>query len=113
MFGYVYFVDSLIVSLSADILFPFVLNWSPFALLAVMSAASVAGGMTGYTIGRNLNRLRTVTKITGQFSPQHISLVARCGIWAIAISALFPVPSSTISWVAIRPSRNGRPWSGD
>jgi len=100
VFGYVYLVDSLIVPLSADILFPFVLNWSPFALLTVMSTASVAGGVTGYAIGRNLTRLPTVSKTAALLRPRHIALVDRYGIWGIALSALFPVPFSTISWAA-------------
>ncbi|MFW5800225.1 MAG: hypothetical protein ACOCV8_05360, partial [Spirochaetota bacterium] len=66
-FLYVYIVDTLIVPTTADVLFTITQEWEPVALLAVMSIASMAGGFTGFIIGKKLNKFKIVRNTTASY----------------------------------------------
>ncbi len=97
---FVFFVDMLIVPMSVDLVFPFVLSWNPVALLSVMGVASAIGGYCGYWIGRLLGKLPFIQRFTSSFSGDGERMIARYGVWAVVIAGLTPIPYSTICWIA-------------
>ncbi len=97
---FVFLVDMLIVPMSVDLVFPFVLTWNPFALLAVMGIASALGGYGGYWIGRLLGRVPFIRQFTSSFSKDGEQMFRRYGIWAVVIAGLTPIPFSTVCWLA-------------
>ncbi len=100
VFVYVYVVDTLIVPAAVDLLFPFVSAWNYLSLVAVLSGASIAGGISGFLIGRNLNRVPAIARLTTRYRIEHIDLFTKYGRRTIIIAALLPIPFSTISWLA-------------
>ncbi|MFP4511098.1 MAG: VTT domain-containing protein [Spirochaetaceae bacterium] len=100
VFVYVYVVDTFIVPAAVDLLFPFLGSWSFVPVVAVMSAASIAGGVSGFLIGRNLNRVPAVNRITTRYLAEHGDLFVKYGRRTVILAALLPIPFSTISWIA-------------
>ena len=99
IFLYVYLVDTLIVPATPDIVFT--LSTAPSVLLiAVVSTASISGGFTGYLIGRYLNHLTIVRRLTAYYRSKGEALINRYGPWAVALAGFTPLPYSTISWIA-------------
>lgn len=96
---FVFLTDLFIVPLSADILFPFVLEWEPVPLLVTMSLASAAGGIGGYWIGRLLGHLRIIKRITSRFSEDVERLIKKYGAWAVVIAGITPIPFSSVCWM--------------
>lgn len=97
---YVYVVDAIIIPATADIVFPFTIGWNPVILLSVMSAASMAGGITGYWIARSFNKLTFVSRMTSGYRERGIKLIREYGAWAVVIAGLTPIPYSTVCWIA-------------
>ncbi len=93
-------VDTFILPTSVDVIFPFVIGWSPLPLILVMSTGSAAGGFTGYWIARSFNRLPAVHRSVEKYREQNERLINRYGAWAVAIAGFTPVPFSTICWTA-------------
>ncbi len=100
IFLYVYAVDTLIVPATVDIVFTVSQRMNPVILIAVVSSASIAGGFSGYMIGRYLNHLSIVKKITDHYRERGEHLISKYGAWAVAIAAFTPVPYSTVSYLA-------------
>lgn len=100
VFIFVWFVDTFIVPASLDLLFPVTLRWSPIPLLAVMSAASVLGGICGYWIGRSLYRLRFVQRTVAGYRRRGEHIIERFGVWGVVLAGVTPIPFSTVSWIA-------------
>lgn len=96
----VFLIDTFIVPMSVDIIFPFVLEWNPVTLLATMSLASAAGGFCGYWIGRLLGHLPLIKAFTSRFSEDGERLINKYGVWAVVIAGLTPIPFSTVCWMA-------------
>lgn len=97
---FVFFVDMLIVPMSVDLIFPFVLSWDPVVLLGIMGIASAFGGYCGYWIGRLLGNIPFIKRFTSGFSRDGERMIARYGVWAVVIAGLTPIPYSTICWLA-------------
>ncbi len=97
---FVFLVDMLIVPMSVDLIFPFVLTWNPVALLAVMGISSALGGYCGYWIGRLLGSIPFIRRFTSSFSRDGERMLARYGVWAVVIAGLTPIPFSTVCWLA-------------
>ena len=100
VFVFVWFVDTLIVPASLDLLFPVTLHWSAIPLLATMTGASILGGLSGYGIGRNLYRLRFVRRTVAQYWRRGEHIIERFGIWGVVLAGVSPIPFSTVSWIA-------------
>ncbi len=96
---FVFFTDMLIVPMSLDLLYPFVLRWNPVRLILTMSIASILGGYCGYWIGRLLGRLPFIRKFTEKFSSDGGKLIEAYGVWAVVIAGFTPIPFSTICWM--------------
>ncbi len=99
IFLYVYLVDTFIVPATPDIVFT-LSTASPLLLITVVSTASISGGFTGYLIGRYLNHLSIVRKVTAYYRAKGEALIHRYGPWAVALAGFTPLPYSTISWLA-------------
>ncbi len=97
---FTFFTDLLIVPISVDILFPFVVKWNPVVILLIMSLASMAGGIGGYWIGRLLGHLKFVERFAAGFREDGGRLINRYGPWAVVIAGITPIPFSTVCWIA-------------
>jgi membrane protein YqaA with SNARE-associated domain len=97
---YTFVVDAIIVPTTADVVFPFAMEWNPYILLSVMSAASILGGYLGYWIARSFNHFHYVQKVTSTYRSRGESLINRYGAWAVVIAGFTPIPFSTICWIA-------------
>lgn len=100
IFLYVYVVDTLIIPATPDIVFTVAQNIPAFILITIVSIASMAGGFTGYLIGRYLNHFAIIQKLTSYYKKRGNRLITRYGPWTVAIAGFTPVPYSTISWIA-------------
>jgi len=98
---YVYLVDLLVLPLSVDFIWAFVMAWNPLQAILVMGTSSVAGALSAYLIGRLVGLMppikRWVMKVSGTHAEE---LIAKYGVWGIVISGLTPLPYSTICTVA-------------
>ncbi|MDD3930260.1 MAG: VTT domain-containing protein [Sphaerochaeta sp.] len=98
---YVFIVDLFVLPLSVDLMWPFVLEWHPLMIIAVMGTASVAGAFCAYLFGRLVGLIPVFRKWVLKQSGTHTeTLITKYGIWAIVISGLTPLPFSTICTVA-------------
>ncbi|MDX9934615.1 MAG: VTT domain-containing protein, partial [Sphaerochaetaceae bacterium] len=97
---FTFLTDMLIVPMSVDIVFPFVLNWDPVPLLLTMALASAVGGYCGYWIGRLFGKIGFIRRITSGFSDDGERLVNKYGVWAVVIAGLTPIPFSTVCWIS-------------
>ncbi len=70
-------------------------------VVAWSSAGSVAGGLTGFTIGRRLARTKWFRKklTTGQGAAMH-ALIERYGAVGLGVAACTPLPYSLATWAA-------------
>lgn len=96
----VFVIDFFITPASPALFFPFVLDWEPVSLLAVMSGASIAAGCSGYFVGTKLDRFPRIRKWTLSFRRQGEALIGKYGFWAVAIGASIPFPYSMVCWTA-------------
>lgn len=100
VFVFVLLVDTFTVPASLDLLFPFTRAWTPVPLLAVISAASVLGGVAGYWIGRLLHHLPFVRRTVAGYYRRGVHIIERYGYWGVVLAAVTPLPFSTVSWIA-------------
>lgn len=95
---YVFVVDLLVLPLSVDFIWPFVLSWSFAKAFFVLGSASMAGAVTAHLFGRLISLIPLfkgwVASISGSEARR---LLNRYGAWAIVISGLTPLPFSTIA----------------
>lgn len=96
---FVFIVDMLIVPMTVDLLFPFVLDWNPVALILTFGFASALGGYCGYWIGRLLGKWKFLRQFTDAFSKDGERMINLYGVWAVVIAGLTPIPYSTVCWL--------------
>ena len=85
IFLYVYIVDTLILPLSPDFVFPIAVGMNPFVMIPIIGGASALGGMTSYSIGRLLYKIPAIKKLTG-----------KAGVLFVMLAGILPLPFSTI-----------------
>lgn len=100
VFLFVLIVDTFIVPMTVDVMYPLVIAWSPIKIMLVLGTASFIGGILGYWFGRLLSHLKMVTKGVDKIVGTHGQFIENHGAWAIVIAALSPIPYSTICWAA-------------
>lgn len=71
-----------------------------WTIFAVVSAASVLGGASGYFFGRTLHRFTRVHERMTRWSPDVVSWLEKNGAWGVAVAALTPIPYSLSTWTA-------------
>lgn len=102
MFAGIFAADAFTFPLPPDFyLFVSIAGGSSVALtLAVCSLSSVLAGNLAYHIGPYIERVPLLRERLEVFRPRGEYLFREWGIWAVAISALTPVPFSIVSWLA-------------
>lgn len=71
-----------------------------WTIFAVVSAASVLGGASGYWFGRTLHRFTRVREHMTRWSPDVVAWLEKNGAWGVAVAALTPIPYSLSTWTA-------------
>lgn len=98
---YVYFMDLLILPLSVDLIWPFVMSWPPLQAILVIGTSSVAGAFTAYLLGRLIGLIPPIKAwVLKTSGTQAERLIIKYGVWALVISALTPLPFSTLCILA-------------
>lgn len=69
-------------------------------VVAWATLGSVAGGCTGWLIGRLLRRTRRLTRFLSGRGARLGPLIRRRGAWIVAVAAVTPLPYSVSAWVA-------------
>ena len=95
---YVFIVDLLIMPLSVDLIWPFVISWPMAKAVLVIGSASMAAALVSHLIGRLIGLIPLLRGwVTSVIGGETKRLVNRYGAWAIVISGLTPLPFSTIT----------------
>ena len=100
IFLYVYIVDTLILPLSPDFVYPIVASMSPWIVIPVIGTASALGGITSYAIGLLLHRIPIIKRYTEKAEAKWGAYIRRYGIAFVIIAGIFPLPFSTICVLA-------------
>ena len=96
IFLYVYIVDTLILPLSPDFVFPIAVGMSPFVMIPVIGSASALGGITSYSIGRILYKIPAIKRLTGKAYMKWGGYIQRYGDLFVMLAGILPLPFSTI-----------------
>jgi membrane protein YqaA with SNARE-associated domain len=100
VFIFVLIVDTFIVPMTVDVMYPLVIAWSPIKIMLILGTASFCGGILGYWIGRLLSHVKIIDKGVDKLIGSHKEFIENHGAWAIVLAALSPLPYSTICWAA-------------
>lgn len=100
IFIYVYVVDTLILPLSPDFVFPIVASSNPLITIPVIGTASALGGITSYAIGLLLHKIPLIKKYTDKAEAKWGAYIKKYGTAFVLIAGLFPLPFSTICVLA-------------
>jgi len=73
---------------------------NPYLGVAVLSILSYLGGITAYSIGKQIRKIPKINKYIHKKYDHHIQLINKYGGFVIVFSALFPLPFSTITMLA-------------
>ena len=96
IFLYVYVVDTLILPLSPDFVFPIAVGMNPFVMIPIIGGASALGGMTSYSIGRLLYKIPAIKKLTGKAYMKWGGYIQHYGVLFVMLAGILPLPFSTI-----------------
>ncbi len=108
IFLYVYIVDTLILPLSPDFVFPIVASMNPLVAIAVIGTASSLGGITSYAIGLLLHKIPFIKRYTAKAEVKWGAYIRKYGTLFVIIAGLFPLPFSTICVLAGALKMDGR-----
>ena len=100
IFLYVYVVDTLILPLSPDFVFPIAASMNPFIVVPVIGTASALGGVTSYAIGLLLHKIPLVKKYTDRAAVKWGAYIRKYGIAFVLLAGILPLPFSTICVLA-------------
>ncbi len=100
IFLYVYIVDTLILPLSPDFVFPIVAGMNPWAIIPLIGTASALGGVTSFGIGLLIHRIPIVRKLTDKALVRWGAYIRKYGTLFVLLSGILPLPFSTICSVA-------------
>ena len=100
IFLYVYIVDTLILPLSPDFVFPIVAGMSPFVIIPLIGTASALGGVTSYCIGLLIHKIPLIRRLTDKATVRWGAYIRKYGTIFVLLSGILPLPFSTICSVA-------------
>lgn len=100
IFLYVFIVDTLILPLSPDFIFPVVAGMNPWEVIPVIGLASAFGGWASYLIGRVLIKVPVIDKWVEKAKNKWGKYIDRYGIVFVILSTLTPIPFSTVCMAA-------------
>ena len=108
IFLYVYVVDTLILPLSPDFVFPIVASMNPLVAISVIGTASALAGITSYAIGLLLHKIPLIKRYTDKAAVKWGAYIRKYGTFFVIIAGLFPLPFSTICVLAGALKMDGR-----
>ena len=100
IFLYVYIVDTLILPLSPDFVFPIVAGMNPLIIIPLIGSASALGGVTSFGIGLLIHKIPIVRKLTDKALLRWGAYIRKYGTLFVLLSGILPLPFSTICSVA-------------
>ena len=96
IFLYVYIVDLFILPLSPDFVFPIVAGMPWYEIIPLIGVASSLGGITGYYVGRMLNHIPIIARISKKAEEKWGKYIRKYGVVFVILAALLPIPFSTV-----------------
>lgn len=96
----VFLVDCIPNVFSSDVVFAFTQGWNIPLLLAVMSVASILGGVSGFYLARLLGKTKGMQKLVSGYLSKGKVLIHKYGTLAIILAALTPIPYAHTCWIA-------------
>ena len=100
IFLYIFIVDTLILPLSPDFVFPIVAGMPWYEVIPVIGIASAMGGWASYLIGRVLIRVPLIDRWVEKAKDKWGRYIDRYGIIFVILSTLTPIPFSTVCMAA-------------
>ncbi len=96
IFLYVYIVDLFIMPLSPDFVFPIVAGMPWYKIIPIIGVASSLGGVTGYFVGRLLDKIPIVARTSAKAEAKWGAYIKKYGVVFVILAALLPIPFSTV-----------------
>ncbi len=96
IFLYVYIVDTLILPLSPDLVYPVVASMNPFVIIPLIGSASALGGLTSYGVGRLLFHIPFIRRLIGKAYAKWGAYITKYGFTFVLAAGILPLPFSTI-----------------
>ena len=100
IFLYEYIVDTLILPLSPDFVYPIVAGMSPWIVIPLIGGASSLGGVTSYFIGVLLDRIPVIGRFSEKANEKWGKYIRKYGVTFLLLSGILPLPFSTICTAA-------------
>lgn len=100
IFLYVFIVDTLILPLSPDFIFPIVAGMPWYEVIPVIGLASALGGWASYLIGRVLIKVPLIDRWAEKAKNKWGKYIEKYGIVFVILSTLTPIPFSTVCMAA-------------
>ena len=100
VFLYAYIVDTLILPLSPDLVWIVGAGMVSFEAIFFAGLGSALGGISSYGIGMLVDKVPFVKKLTDSANRKWGSYIKAYGVPLVALSAIFPLPFSTLCTVA-------------
>lgn len=100
IFLYVLIVDTLILPLSPDFVFPIVAGMPWYEVIPVVGLASALGGALSYFIGRLLIHVPIIDRWVGMAKDRWGRYIEKYGVLFVILSTLTPIPFSTVCMAA-------------
>lgn len=97
---FVFLVDTFLVPITVDVIFPVIVDWSPYKIVLILGTASCLGGFCGYWIGRLISKIKFIHKIVIKIIGKHSEIIHHYGEWGVVLAALSPIPYSTVCWAS-------------
>ena len=96
IFLYVYIVDLFIMPLSPDFVFPIVAGMEWYKIIPIIGTASALGGVTGYCVGRLLDKIPAIARVSAKAEAKWGAYIKKYGVVFVILAALLPIPFSTV-----------------
>jgi hypothetical protein len=100
VFLFVYIVDTFIVPLAPDLIFPLVAGMDWYIIIPIIGIASSLGGVSGYCLGALCSKIPLVKRLSIKAQEKWGPYLKKYGTLFIVLSALTPIPFSTVAWAA-------------
>lgn len=98
---FVYLVDTFIVPLTVDVVWPFVVSWPAWKAILIMGIPSALGGFSGYGIGRLIHLIPNIRSWTEtHIQGKNGKLIQQYGAFGVFLGGLTPIPFTTVCWLA-------------
>lgn len=93
------FVDTFIVPMTVDIVFPFISSWNWTFIVIYIGIPSSIAGIFGYLIGRSIRKVPFIKRIFAPMTEKSEKMIGKYGLISVLLAALTPIPFSTVCWI--------------